>query len=125
MNNLINNFLLILRISLQNKYDFFLKKCVTKVIPIKIDELHLKCDFVDGSISNGTREPNFFSNASDKHGFIIYFEPVAILSDKLNKFVLVALKFYSEEDDRNKDDCSSETRTQLHCENLYKVKELS
>ena len=65
-----------------------------------IDKLHLKCDCVDGSIVNGTREPIFYSFALDQPpGHKIYKEPKVKLFKKINKSVLSHITFYLEDDD--------------------------
>ena len=46
--------------------------------PIKItgiDEIHLKCDCINGSIVNGTREPYIYSFVLSSPGHKIYKEP--------------------------------------------------
>ena len=43
------------------------------------DEIHLKCDVIDGSVVNGIREPISFSFISDKpNGFKVFCEPETI-----------------------------------------------
>ena len=65
-----------------------------------IDKVHLKCDCVDGSIVNGTREPILYSFALDQPpGCKIYKEPKVKLFKKINKRVLSHITFYLEDDD--------------------------
>ena len=65
-----------------------------------IDKVHLKCDCVDGSIANGTREPILYSFALDQPpGHKIYKEPKVKLFKKINKRVLSHIIFYLEDDD--------------------------
>ena len=65
-----------------------------------IDKLHLKCDCVDGSIVNGTREPILYSFALDQPpGHKIYKEPKVKLFKKINKRALSHITFYIEDDD--------------------------
>ena len=65
-----------------------------------IDKVHLKCDCVDGSIVNGTREPILYSFALDQPpGHKIYKEPKVKLFKKINKRVLSHITFYLEDDD--------------------------
>ena len=65
-----------------------------------IDKVHRKCDCIDGSIMNGTREPIFYSIALDQPpGHKIYKEPKVELFKKINKRVLSHIKFYLEDDD--------------------------
>ena len=57
-----------------------------------IDEIHLKCDVIDGSVVNGIREPITFSSISDKpNGFKVFFEPETI--HKKTKSVLNTIIF--------------------------------
>ena len=65
-----------------------------------IDKVHLKCDCVDGSIVNGTREPILYSFALDQPpGHKIYKQPKVKLFKKINKRVLSHITFYLEDDD--------------------------
>ena len=65
-----------------------------------IDKVHLKCDCVDGSIVNGTREPILYSFALDQPpGRKIYKQPKVKLVKKINKRVLSHITFYLEDDD--------------------------
>ena len=46
---------------------------------IKIDKIHLKCDVIDGSVVNGTREPILFSFVLEKpSGYKVFCEPETI-----------------------------------------------
>ena len=75
-----------------------------------IDKVHLKCDCVDGSIVNGTREPILYSFALDQPpGHKIYKEPKVKLFKKINKRVLSHIIFYLEDDDYKPDDFNGET----------------
>ena len=80
--------------------------------PIKItgiDKVHLKCDCVDGSIVNGTREPILYSFALDQPpGHKIYKEPKVKLFKKINKRVLSHITFYLEDDDYKPVDFNNE-----------------
>ena len=65
-----------------------------------IDKVHLKCDCIDGSIMNGTREPILYSFALDQPpNHKIYREPKVKLFRKINKSVLSHIMFYFEDDD--------------------------
>ena len=65
-----------------------------------IDKIHLKCDFIVGSIINGIREPILYSFAlPSPPGHKIYKEPRIKLFKKINKSVLSHIKFYFEDDD--------------------------
>ena len=65
-----------------------------------IDKIHLKCDCIDGSIVNGTREPILYSFApSSPPGHKLYKEPRVKLFKNINKSVLSHISFYLEDDD--------------------------
>ena len=75
-----------------------------------IDKVHLKCDCIDGSIMNGTREPILYSFALDQPpGHKIYKEPKVKLFKKINKRVLSHITFYLEDDDYKPVDFNGET----------------
>ena len=74
-----------------------------------IDKVHLKCDCVDGSIVNGTREPILYSFALDQPpSHKIYKEPKVKLFEKINKRVLSHITFYLEDDDYKPVDFNNE-----------------
>ena len=74
-----------------------------------IDENHLKCDCIQGSIVNGIREPILFSFAlSSPPGHKIYKEPRVKLFKKINKSILSHITFYFEEDDYKSVDLNNE-----------------
>ena len=76
----------------------------------RIDKIHLKCDCIDGSIMNGTREPILYSFACDHPpGHKIYKEPKVKLFKKINKSVLSHITFYLEDDDYKPIDFNEET----------------
>ena len=65
-----------------------------------IDKTHLKCDCIDGSIVNGTREPILYSFAlSSPPGHKIYKEPRVKLFKQVNLSVLSHISFYLADDD--------------------------
>ena len=65
-----------------------------------IDEGHLKCDCIDGSIMNGIREPILYSFSLDQPpGHKIYKESKVKLFKKINKSILSHITFYFEDDD--------------------------
>ena len=67
---------------------------------IGIDKIHLKCDCIQGSIVNGTREPILYSFAfSSPPGHKMYKEPRVKLFKKVIKSVLSHITFYFEDDD--------------------------
>ena len=75
-----------------------------------IDKVHLKCDCINGSIVNGTREPVLYSFAlSLPPGHKIYNQPRVKLFKKINKPVLSHINFYFEDDDHKPVDFNGET----------------
>ena len=75
-----------------------------------IDNVHLKCDCIQGSIVNGVREPILFSFAlSSPPGHKIYKEPRVKLFKKINKSVLSHITFYFEDYDYKPVDFHNET----------------
>ena len=75
-----------------------------------IDETHIKCDCIDGSIVNGVRESILFSFAlSSLPGHEIFKEPRVKLFKKVNKSVLSHITFYFEDDDHKAVDFNGET----------------
>ena len=76
---------------------------------IGIDKFHLKCDCIDGSIMNGTREPILYSFALDQPpNHKIYKERKVKLFKKINKSVLSHITFYFEDDDYKPVDFNNE-----------------
>ena len=75
-----------------------------------IDEIHLKCFCIQGSIVNGIREPILYSFAlSSPPGHKIYKEPRIKLLKKINKSVLSHITFYLEDDDHKAVNFNNET----------------
>ena len=75
-----------------------------------IDKLHLNCDFIQGSIVNGKREPILFSFAlSSPPGHKKYKEPRVKLFKKVKKSVLSLNTFYFEDYDYKPADFHNET----------------
>ena len=67
---------------------------------IGIDKVHLKCDSIDGSIMNGTRETILYSFALDQSpNHKKYTENQKLNFFKKNKSVLSHITFYLEDDD--------------------------
>ena len=65
-----------------------------------IDKVHLKCDCIQGSIMNGTRQTNLYSFALDQPpNHKIHKELRIKLFKKINKRVLSHITFYLEDDD--------------------------
>ena len=83
----------------------------------------MKCDYINGSIVNRTREPILFSFAlSSKPGHKMYKEPRVKLLKKINKFVLSHITFHLEDDDHEPVDFTNETMS-FTCQ-LIKIKDL-
>ena len=77
---------------------------------IGIDKVHLKCDCIQGSIMNGTREPILCSFAlSSPLGHKMYKKPRIKLFKKVKKSVLSQISFYLEDDDHKPVDFKNET----------------
>ena len=75
-----------------------------------IDKIHLKCDCINGSFVNGTREPILYPFAlSSPTGHIIYKERRVKLFKKINKSILSHITFYFEDDDYKPVDFNNET----------------
>ena len=70
----------------------------------------MKCNFIQGSIVNGIREPILYSfalNSPPNHK--IYKEPRIKLPKKINKSVLSHITFYFEDDDHKPVDFNNGT----------------
>ena len=77
---------------------------------IGLDKIHLKCDCVQRSIINGTRESILYSFVlSSPPGHKTYKEPRVKLFKKVNKSVLSHITFYFEDDDHKAVDFNGET----------------
>ena len=75
-----------------------------------IDKIHLKCDFIDGSVLNGVRQPVLYSLVLDKlPGYKVFCEPETIRYKKKNRSVLNTLTFYLEEDNNEEVNFNRET----------------
>ena len=60
---------------------------------------HLKCDYIDGSIQNGVRQPILYSFVLDqKPGYKIFSEPETVHYKEINKSVLNTITFYLEDE---------------------------
>ena len=74
-----------------------------------IDKVHLKCDCINGSIVNGTRETIFYCFVpSSPPGYKLYKEPRVKLFKKINKSVLSHITFHLEDDDDKPVDFNNE-----------------
>ena len=77
-----------------------------------INKIHLKCDCIDGSIQDGTRQPILFSFVLDKpSGYKVFCEPETIHYKKMNKSVLKTITFYLEDDNNEEVNFNQETLT--------------
>ena len=76
------------------------------------NKIHLKCDCIDGSIQNGSRQPILFSFVLDKpSGYKVFCEPETIHHKKINKSVLKTITFYLEDDNNEEVNFILETLT--------------
>ena len=74
------------------------------------DEIHSKCDCIQGSIGNGVREPIMYSFTLDKPpGHKIHLTAKSRLFKKINKPVLSQIRFYLEDDDLKPVDLNGRT----------------
>ena len=82
------------------------------VIITTTDKVHLKCDCVDGTIVNGTREQILFSfNFIAPPGYKIIKELNIFLYKKINKTRLDSFQFFLGDSSHNPVDFNSETLT--------------
>ena len=80
------------------------------IIITGIDEVHLKCDCIQGSIMNANRKPILYSFAlSSLRGHKIYKEPRIKLFKTVNKSLLSHITFYLEDSDHKRVDFNNET----------------
>ena len=76
------------------------------------NEIHLKCDCIDGSIQDGVRKPILFSFVLDKKpGYKVFSEPETIHYKKINKSVLNTITFYLEDNNNEEVDFNGEILT--------------
>ena len=77
-----------------------------------INKIHLKCDFVDGSVLNGVRQSILFSfNSDEPSGYKVFFEPETVHHKKINKSVLSTISFYLEDDNNEEVNFNGEPLT--------------
>ena len=88
----------------------FTYKCDKPIKSTAIDDFQLKCDCINASIVNGSREPILYSLALDKpQGHKLYKDPRIKRFEKIKKSVLSHNKFYLEDDDRKPLDFNNQT----------------
>ena len=76
------------------------------------NKIHLKCDAIDGSVVDGTRQPILYSFVLDKPaGYKVFCEPETIHFKKTNKSVLNIITFYLEDDNNEEVNFNGETLT--------------
>ena len=94
-------------------YKHYKKYFSQKVVNLSnTNKIHLKCDAIDGSIQNGSRQPILFSFLLDKPaGYKVFCEPETIHYKKINKSVLNTITFYLEDDNNEEYDFNGETLT--------------
>ena len=85
-------------------YKHYNKYISQKIVSLSnTNNIHLKCDIIDGSVVNGLRQPILYSFVLDKKpGYKVFSEPETIHYKKINKSVLDTITFYLE-DDNNKE----------------------
>ena len=77
-----------------------------------INKINLKCDYIDGSIQDGVRQPILFSFVLDKPaGYKVFCEPETIHYKKINKSVWNTITFYLEDDNNEEVDFNQEALT--------------
>ena len=85
-------------------------KSVNTKKTISVDKVHLKCDYLNGSIVNGCRQPILYSFALDQPpGHKIYKVPRIGLLKRLIKSLLSHIFFYLEDDDHKSINLNGET----------------
>ena len=76
------------------------------------NKIHLKCDCIDGSVLNGSRQPILHSFVLDKlPGYKVFSTPETIHYKKLNKSVLNTIMFYLEDYNNEEVDFNGEKLT--------------
>ena len=72
----------------------------------------MKCDCIDVSIQDGSRQPILFTFVLDKPaGYKVFCEPETIHYKKINKSNLNTITFYLEDDNKEEVDFNDETLT--------------
>ena len=94
-------------------YKHYNKYTSQKVVNLgSTNEIHLKCDCIDGSVVNGLRQAVLYSFVLDKlPGYKVFSEPETIHYKKINKSVLNTITFYLEDDNNKEVNFNQETLT--------------
>ena len=94
-------------------YKHYNKYTSQKIVNLgSTNKIHLKCDFIDGSVVNGLRQPILYSFVLDKlPGYKVFSELETIQYRKINKSVLNTITFYLENNDHKEVDFNGETLT--------------
>ena len=94
-------------------YKHYNKYVSQKIVNLSnTNEIHLKCDCIDGSIQDGVRQPILYSFVLDKpSGYKVFSEPETIHFKKINKSILNTITFYLEDDKNKVVDFNDETLT--------------
>ena len=94
-------------------YKHYNKYVSKKVVNLgSTNKIQLKCDCIDGSVLNGTRQPISFSFVLDKlPGYKVFCVPETIHYKKINKSVLNTITFCLENDNNEIIDFNQETMT--------------
>ena len=73
---------------------------------------HLKCEVIDGSVVNGSRQPIIYSFVLYKlPGYKVFSEPETMHYKKTNKFVFNNMTFYLKDDNNEEVNFKQETLT--------------
>ena len=94
-------------------YKFYKKYTSQKIVNLgSTNIINLKCDFINGSVVNGYRQPILYSFVLDKKpGYKVFSEPETIHYKKINKSVFNIISFYLEDEDNEVVDFNGETLT--------------
>ena len=94
-------------------YKHYNKYISQKIVNLSnTNEIHLKCDVINGSVDNGLRQSILYSFVLDrKPGYKVLSDPETIHYKKMNKSVLKTITFYLEDDNNEEVDFNGETLT--------------
>ena len=94
-------------------YKHYNKYTSQKIVNLgSTNKIHLKCDCIDGSVVNGSRQSILYSFVLDKlPGYKVFCKPETIHYKKINKSVLNTITFYLEDDNNKEVDFNGETLT--------------